>query len=368
MFTRWWTERLKRPKTPYQPAVRPAAMLLLAVSVAAAGCSLLPKEDEEEVLPTITPPRLSEKPTYPVTTATLETKVQGIGEVKSLKEEKILFTGAGEDSETSAGSLRVKAVYVEPGQTVEAGQLVVELDVTAKERELRRKRLEFRSRELEMIKILRNPEQIPPEELEQHKLDFELQRTELLELEEIIAGAKLTAPFPGTIVSVLVEPGDTVQEYDPVAVISDLSQLVVAANFSRDALREIAVGMEAIVNINAAGTHTGKVQRLPLETDGESGNDNDEDSLDKYVLVQLDQWPEGVTRGAPLSVSVITNRKENAVVIPPSALRTYNGRTYVQVVDEEGNKREVDVEVGMRTATQVEILQGLEVGQKVVGQ
>ncbi|MDU2242948.1 MAG: efflux transporter periplasmic adaptor subunit, partial [Paenibacillus sp.] len=41
--------------------------------------------------------------------------------------------------------------------------------------------------------------------------------------------------------------------------------------------------------------------------------------------------------------------------------------TYVQVVEEDGTKREADVEVGMQTSTDVEIVKGLTPGQKVVG-
>src|SRR5690606_21348821 len=151
----------------------------------------------------------------------------------------------------------------------------------------------------------------------------------------------------GTIVSLLVERGDTVEAYDPVAVLADLGELEIAAEFTRDSLSNIAVGMDAVVNINSAGTHKGKVKRLPTKTDeGNNRNPNgteEKDTIDKYLLVELDAWPEGVTRGTPLSVTVITNRKENAVVIPPATLRSYNGRSYVQVVDAEGNKAEVDV-------------------------
>jgi len=68
-----------------------------------------------------------------------------------------------------------------------------------------------------------------------------------------------------------------------------------------------------------------------------------------------------------LGVSVITQRKENAVIIPLAALRSYSGRNYVQVVDDKGNKREVDVELGQQTSTDVEIVKGLTPGQKVVG-
>lgn len=67
-----------------------------------------------------------------------------------------------------------------------------------------------------------------------------------------------------------------------------------------------------------------------------------------------------------LSVTVVTNKIKDALVIPPSALRTIGSRTYVQVVDENG-KREVDVEVGVQRPTEIQIIAGLEPGQKVVG-
>lgn len=358
MSMRWWTEGSRRPSQ----SARKLCTALLGVTMFVSGCSLLPPEDVEEVLPIITPPKLSEKPTYEVRLDTMETRVQGIGRLMSLKEEELFFTnsaGAG------GGSFRLKEVYVETGQKVEAGDVIAELDVSEKERELRRAKLQFRQEELNMIQILRKQDDYEPEELEQLKIDFELKRTQIVELEETIADARLRAPFTGTIVSLTVKRGDMIQAYAPLGVIADLSQLAVAAEFSRENLKNVAVGMEAIVNINAAGTHRGKVDRLPTATT--SNNQNNQDSIDKYLLVELDAWPEGVTRGTPLSVVVITDRKENAVVIPPAALRSYNGRSYVQVVDNEGNKAEVDVEVGMQTSTQVEIVKGLEPGQKVVG-
>jgi macrolide-specific efflux system membrane fusion protein len=55
------------------------------------------------------------------------------------------------------------------------------------------------------------------------------------------------------------------------------------------------------------------------------------------------------------------------VQIPVAALRTQGARNFVLVVDGDGNKREVDVEVGLTTATAVEIISGLTKGQKVVG-
>jgi macrolide-specific efflux system membrane fusion protein len=144
-------------------------------------------------------------------------------------------------------------------------------------------------------------------------------------------------------------------------------------------LKKVAVGMDVTVDINAAGQHKGKVKQLPSAKEqnnnnnggfypGDNGQPKPRDSIDNYLVVQLDEMPEAVTRGTQLSVAVITERKENAIVIPLAALRSITGRNYVQVVDDKGNKREVDVEIGQKTSTQVEIIKGLTPGQKVVGQ
>lgn len=226
-----------------------------------------------------------------------------------------------------------------------------------------------------MKQLLRDADALTDEELEQAKIDFELKRTELVELEEEIARSQLVAPFDGTIVSIDMSPGDKIEAYQTVAVIADMSQLTVAVSINKDNLEEIAVGMEAEVDINAHGSHSGKVARLPAVEEEEdrgyyyydSRGSADLDTIDKYLVIELDDFPEEVTRATPLSAAIVTERKEDAIVIPPSVLRTYGGRTYVQVVEEDGTKREVDVEVGMKTSTQVEIVKGLEPGMKVVG-
>lgn len=364
MYLKWLTENssLKRLK----PVL---STLLCGTLIFAAGCSLLPKEDIEETLPSITPPRLSQKPEYSVTTTTWETTVRGTGKLMAVKEEELFFV---EDNK------RIKEIYVSGGDWVEAGQLIAELDVSDLESQLQQKQWQSRQEELNMIEILRKSDDMSPEQLERAKIEFELKREELRKLQEAISRSKITAPFSGTIVSVYMKKGDTAKAYDTVAVVADLTKLTVAANLSQDALKQVAVGMEVNVDINGYRGEQlkGTVHQLPNPKSdnnqggyypGYPGYQPPKDTIDNYLVVKLDPFPEGLNRGTPLSVSVVVNRKENAVVIPTAALRSYAGRNYVQVVESDGTKREVDVEVGLQKSTEVEILKGLTPGQKVVG-
>ncbi|NIK68488.1 MULTISPECIES: biotin/lipoyl-binding protein [unclassified Paenibacillus] len=357
MSMKWWTGNLYK---------RSAAVMIAASVLMTSGCSLLPDEPEEEVLPSIAPPQISKKPEYEVTTATLETKVQVIGKMISQQEETLYFTLDG---------MRLKELNIKAGDQVKAGQTIGVLDVELMQKDLRNQKLAFRREETAMKEALQSKDEMDPIEFEEKSIAFEEKKQALADLEEQISRSVLTAPFSGTVVTLNVQKGDLIKAYDPIAVIADTSLLVPAAKLTKDEQAKIAVGMPVVVDINNAGQFKGTVKALPVtSTDSNNGGGNgggggqqpERERPEDFMIIQVKDLPKTISRGTPLSINVITKRKENVVVIPPSTLRTIGSRTYVQVVDAEG-KREVDVEVGQQTATQIEIIKGLTPGQKVVG-
>jgi multidrug efflux pump subunit AcrA (membrane-fusion protein) len=373
MFTKWWTaysSSSDRTASMRRRNRRGAGVIaIMALSVAISGCGLLPKEPAEEDLSAIELPKISEKPKYDVETKTLETTAQGTGKIMSTQEKTLFFTLDGK---------KLKKLYIQSGDTVKAGQAIGELDVDDMKKSLRTQTLAFKKTELDMKALLRTKDDMDPIEFEQRMLDFETSRQALTDLQADIDKAVLTSPFAGTVVSVKVQEGASIKAYDPICIVADPSRLIVAASLSTDDLEKVALGMEVDVDINNAGKVKGKVKQLPQPaTDNNGGNggngggngqgSNGVESLDNYLLVEVANLPKTVTRGTPLSISVIVNRKENAVVIPLAALRTIGARSYVQVAEADGSKREVDVEVGQQTSTDAEILNGLTPGQKVVG-
>jgi membrane fusion protein, macrolide-specific efflux system len=363
MYLKWWTAELSKAKT-----TKIMVICLLSLSlILSAGCSLLPKENDEEAIPVIAPPKISKKPEYAVKTDTMETFVRGSGQIMATKEEELFFT---------LDNKRIKAVYVKPGDTVEEGQLLAELDVSDIEATLKGLVLQNRSDEIAMKTTLRDGN-MTPEQMEKAKLDFEIKRQTIAANQETIAKARLVAPFSGTLAGVYVQKGDAVKAYDAVAIVADLSKLTAALSLTPDDLKKVAVGMEVRVDLNGAGQLTGKVAQLPDPKVSGSGDPNNgnggngkgpiKESLSNYLLVNLEKMPENTIRGNYLSGAIIINRKTNVIVIPPSTLRTVGARNYVQVIDSKGTKKEVDVEIGQQTSTSVEIVKGLTVGQKVVG-
>ncbi|MHA7963737.1 efflux RND transporter periplasmic adaptor subunit [Paenibacillus sp. CAU 1782] len=355
MSMKWWTENL----------FKRSMIVALSASLAfTSGCALLPDEKEEEVLPEIVPAQISKRPEYEVTTKTLENKVSVIGKLISMEEETMHFTLDGKN---------LKELYVKVGDKVEAGDIVGELDVEDMKKTLRLERIAFKSQENDMKQTLRERDEMDPLDFEAKQIAFEEKRQKLADMEEEINNAVLYAPFSGTIVSVSVQKGDVIKKYAPVAIVADTSLITPASKLTKTELEKVAPGMDAIVSISSVGNFVGKIKQLPIKSEdnnnnggGGTGGETKPERPEDFMLIDVKDLPAGLNRGTPISINIITKRTENAIVIPPSALRSIGSRTYVQVVDEDG-KREVDVEVGQQTATDVEILQGLKPGQKVVG-
>lgn len=354
MFMKWSTEN----------SFRKLLAISLCFVLVLTGCSLLPEERAEEVLPDIIPPQISQKPEYTVSTKTLETKVTVMGKLISLQEESLYF---------NVGEKFVDEVHVKTGDFVEKGKVIAKLDVSDLEKELRLEKINFERDERAMKELLRTKDQLGPGEFEQQRITFEEKRQKLVDLQEEINKASLIAPFSGTVVSLSIQKGDRSTAYQTVAIVADTSKMVPAVKLTKNDLDKIAIGMETTVTISNGGAYKGKVKQLPVqkaETPNNPGNPSPDSNIERvedFVIIELEQpLDAALTRGTPSNISIVVNRIENAIVIPPSALRSIGNRTYVQVAEENG-KREVDVEVGQQTATDVEIKQGLTVGQKVVG-
>ncbi len=196
-------------------------------------------------------------------------------------------------------------------------------------------------------------------------LELEQARLDIQDLENQIASARLVAPFDGQILSLNIEAGDAVQAYSTVGVLADPTRLEITAELSSDELSQMALNQQARITLrNRPGeTFNGTVRQLPYPYGGTTVDTGDDTAVHVSIEGQVD-----LALGELATVSIILQEKDNVLWLPPAAIRTYQGRTFVVVQNPDGTQRRVDLLLGITTDERVEIIAGLEAGQIVVGE
>jgi multidrug resistance efflux pump len=188
-----------------------------------------------------------------------------------------------------------------------------------------------------------------------------------------ITDTRIIAPFDGELVSLTLVEGDAAEAYKPVAVLANPAVLEVSANPSSSAASELVEGMAASVAfISKSGSPLqGKIRRLPyLLTTGALGTSNVKlEDRDQSVRITLNVSPDegGYGRGDVVTVTIVLQRKEDTLWLPPEAIRTFQDRRFV-VIQEGNAQRRANLKIGIEGQDRVEILEGVSEGQVVLAQ
>ncbi|KPK82047.1 MAG: hypothetical protein AMS25_03980 [Gemmatimonas sp. SM23_52] len=163
----------------------------------------------------------------------------------------------------------------------------------------------------------------------------------------------LTSPFDGIVTDILENRGTVPSAGDPLVRVSDLSQIQVRLQVSPDQAQELAVGQSAILSSQGL---EGQVTRIALQADPET----------RLLEVEL-TFPgvsaaRGVVPGALVTAQVEVGRRDACLIVPQSAVR--EGVTWV--VDADGLARRREVRLGLRGNGNVEVLDGVAEGERVV--
>ncbi|HEX2515028.1 MAG TPA: HlyD family efflux transporter periplasmic adaptor subunit [Chloroflexota bacterium] len=194
-------------------------------------------------------------------------------------------------------------------------------------------------------------------EKEVQKQELELQR-----LESNLNDARIIAPFDGKITKVNGKPGDNVQAFNPVISISSPAQLMVQAQINESDMPKLAVGQRALITLDAfpGQVINGTVRDLPSSVVTQQGV-----VADKNTKIVVDWTRPGAEIGMLSRVQIVVQRKDDVLMIPSNAIRTVGRRRFVEYMD--GNvKRSRNVEVGIATDVDTEIVSGLDEGMTVL--
>ena len=95
------------------------------------------------------------------------------------------------------------------------------------------------------------------------------------------------------------------------------------------------------------------------------GNDKERKN-DEIILVDLPDLPENAAMNESATLVHELDRRDDTIVILRQAVHHYLGDPYVNVLLEGHVKEQRDVKIGITIDNEVEILEGLVQGEKVI--
>ncbi|NCC49131.1 MAG: efflux RND transporter periplasmic adaptor subunit [Clostridia bacterium] len=322
-------------------------IILLTGSLLLTGCQFLPRE-EEPLAPPLMQPATIEYRTRPVERGDLIEQVRMSGAFVPETQQALSFEKQGG---------RLKAIHVRIGELVEADQLLMELDSEQLETQIAMTRLDVERAEINLAQAKQSGDRYTVRRAE---IDHEQQVMRLADMEKQLEATRIYAPFAGQVTylsSALI--GEYVNAYQLMVKVADLNRLVIVTT-SSDA-NSLPIGATVDIEYDKK-----TIQAEVIANPGSLYNDPDE-NMRKAAIMHLpgDQIPEDVKAGVSVRITYVLQQRDDVLVVPRSYINLMSGRRYVNVL-EDGIRVEKDVEIGLTTDTEAEIIKGLAEGDLVI--
>ena len=290
----------------------------------------------------------------------LQDDAQAVGSLKSRQSVTIKPETAG----------RVARIAFADGAKVRRGQLLVQLDDTLQRAELSQAQAQL---SIARANLKRNQELVAQNFVAQRVVEESQANLQVAEAQVSLADARMqrmriTAPFDGTLGLRSINLGQYVGVGDALVNLEDTSQLTVDFRLPERYQSRIAPGQGVQVQLDALPGKKFEAKVLAvdplLDANGRSIS----------VRAAMPQKSNADLRpGMFARVLIVFSVNDGALVVPEEAMVPQAGKQFVYVVEEQGQgdakklaSRRVEVELGVRRGSDVEVVKGLALGATVV--
>ena len=300
---------------------------------------------------------------------------------------------------------KIEHLHVKVGQEVKKGDLIAEIDSTTQQNEvdINKSRLDSYQAQLAAAKVslevaekqykrmqkLKKGNAASEEDLENALDTYETAKSRVVELESSIKETeislstaetnlgytKITAPLDGTVVSVPVKEGQTINaamNTPTIVQVANLDNMEIVIEISEGDIGNIKPGVKVTYSILAdlnqiyETTLQSIDPGLTLLTNGEYTEVVDSSEAIYYYGRLIVPNEDGILRIGMTTQNVIyVESAENVLTVPVVAIKEAGDKEFVEVLTKKGVERR-DITTGVSDGLNVEVKGGVSEGEKVI--
>jgi membrane fusion protein (multidrug efflux system) len=322
---------------------------LVCAAAIAAGCSngkAKEKDSDAEAAGVAVPVEVQ-----PLRRAPIVAVYSGTAAIEAHEEAEVVAKVGGE----------VRQLFVEEGDAVRAGQVMARLDGD-------RLRLEVAQTEANLRKLERDYKRqlelaqkglVAQGTAENAKFDLDALRAAYDRARLELGYTEIRAPIDGVVSARHIKVGNTIAPNDPTFRVTNLDPLVAYVHIPEKEFRKLAPKQSAEVVVDALGgdRFAGVISRISPTVDPKTGTFR--------ARVEVQDPTARLKPGMFARVSIVYERRENALQLPRSAIVDADGTQSVFVVA-DGKAAQTPVQTGLANNGWIEITGGLKGDEQVV--
>ena len=255
----------------------------------------------------------------------------------------------------------VRQLFVEEGDPVKAGQVLARLDGDRLRLEVAQTEANLRKLERDYKRQLELSEKglVAKGTAENAKFDLDALRAAYDRARLELSYTEIRAPIDGVVSARYIKVGNTIAPNDPTFHVTNLDPLVAYVHIPEKEFRKLAPQQPAEVMVDALGGERfgGVISRISPTVDPKTGTFR--------ARIEVQDPTRRLKPGMFARVSIVYERRENALQLPRSALVDTDGALTVFVVA-DGKAEQRGIRTGLANNGWVEVVEGLGGDAQVV--
>ena len=340
--------------------------------------------------------------TESVTRGNVEKTVVASGSVESVNEVDVGAQASG----------KITKLYVKLGQEIKKGDMIADIDsatqinalntkkaaLVSYQAQLKAKKTAYdvalssynrlsklytqKATSLDSLNTAKSTLDNAKAEMEAIEANIKQAEIEVNTAETNVGYTKITAPMDGTVISVSVSEGQTVnanQTTPTIVTIADLSKMKIKPEISEGDITKVKAGQEVsftilsdsqtvyhsvIDSVDPANTTTSDSSSTSSSTSSSSSSTTS--AIYYYANVLIDNPDRTLRIGMTTENNIKIANAKDVLLVSNMAIQKRDGKSFVNVLNDKNQPEPREVEIGVQNDFKTEIKSGLNEGEKVI--